>query len=213
MRKPMRSISQGESTGTAKRADGRALRQIACAGLFVLPLLAIVLLAPHRGLTQSAPAPVPTKPLPSRILYRQLFKHVLFLENQADYADQHGRNGNALRSYYQQRGKLTPAEAAALKRIAKQAEDDIKKIDGKIKAEIIQYRSVVPAAKPHSKSTVPPPPDLIPLQREKDSAVLAQAAALQAVLGKQKFQDFDAFARRELTPHVKVTNTPTTPGH
>jgi hypothetical protein len=182
----------------------------AVAVAFVTALL--LLIVPRHVSTQTAASQTPTTPLPSRILYRQLFKHVLFLDKQADYADQHGRDGNSLRNYYQRRANLTPSEAAALKQIAKKTDDDVRKIDDQIKAEIIRYRALLPAGK-GSKSTRPVPPDLSPLQRQKDRAVLAQAAALQALLGDQRFQDFDAFARRELTPHIKVTNTQTGQGH
>jgi hypothetical protein len=51
-----------------------------------------------------------------------MFKHVIFLDHQADLADQSGKDGGPLRNFYQIRANLSPAEAAALKKIARDTE-------------------------------------------------------------------------------------------
>jgi hypothetical protein len=48
------------------------------------------------------------------VVYGQVFKHVVFLDDQANLADQQGQSGNAMRNYYQTRAGLSATETALL---------------------------------------------------------------------------------------------------
>ena len=41
--------------------------------------------------------------VPPRVVYEQFFRHVMFLEKQADALDQKGKDGSHLRNFYQNR--------------------------------------------------------------------------------------------------------------
>ena len=93
------------------------------AGAALLLILLLCLALPHRtrSQSQSQAPPSPSKPLPQRVVYEQLFRHVNFLQQQATAADQQGKNGNALRNFYQTNAGLSTAETAALNQAAQNA--------------------------------------------------------------------------------------------
>jgi len=147
-----------------------------------------------------------TSPLPPRVVYAQLFRHILFLDKQADLADQRGLSGDALRSFYQTQSNLTLAEATALKTIAANTVAAAKGFDDQATAIIQQIRAQFPGGKLPSKNALPPPPaQLQVLQDAKDKLILDQVAALQAAFGPDRFKQFDTFVQREFTPHLTVT--------
>ena len=174
--------------------------------LLLLPVSAISQAPTAAPLGALAAPSIASKPLPPRVVYGQLFKHVLFLERQADLANQRGLNGNDLRNFYQERGRLSASEAAALKQIAADAVAQAQAIDDRIQVVITSFRAQFPGGRlPPNTALPPPPPELSDLQRQKDSVMLTKAAALRTTFGEERFQIFDAFVQREFAPHITVT--------
>jgi len=160
-----------------------------------------------------AQSPTPTggtvfsvRPAPTSTVYAQLFRHVLFLERQANLADQQGQNGQALRDFYQNRAHLTSAEAAALKQIASDTQTAMDAVNQQIHDMVQQFRASVPGGVLTSKDAMPaPPPALQGLQDKKNAIASTQLAALQTALGVDRFQKLDNYVQKEFAPHVFVS--------
>ncbi|HEY7336541.1 MAG TPA: hypothetical protein VH639_16735 [Bryobacteraceae bacterium] len=154
--------------------------------------------------------------VPPRVLYRQVFKHILFLEHQADLADQRGQNGSPLRNFYQNHANLTAAEAAALKQIARNAEQFTDGIDAQIHSEAVNFRAQFPVGRLSSGAALPAPPArLKQLQSQRDNGILSQVAAIQSLLGPARFQKFDQFVQATFAPHISqmLPGPPPQSGH
>jgi len=177
----------------------RAVR--ACLPFLVL----LVLLAlPHRTPSQTATATAQN--LAPRILYTQVFKHVVFLDYQADQVDQKGEDGNKLRNYYQMRVGLTPTEAALLKSTAHDAVTAVRAIEQQINTEVVIFRQQFSHGRPSNTPLPQVPPELLALQTAKNNAILSHVAALQTGLGAARFQLLDDYVRAAIAPHITVTN-------
>lgn len=146
-----------------------------------------------------------TTPIPTRIIYWQMFKHVNFLEQQADIVTQSGKDGSQLRNFYQNHAQLTATETALLKQTASSTAAAIQAIDQQIHAIALKYRAQNAGITPSTKKKLPPPPpELKTLQTQRDNAVLSQVVALQAGLGPTRSQQFDAYVQTCFGPHILV---------
>ena len=155
-------------------------------------------------------AATPQKSVPQRVVYSALFRHVIFLQPQASALDQQGKNGSALRDFYQTKAGLTAAEAAALNQASQNAATALQAAEAQIHTQVKALRTQTP--RPSPKSGPPPlPPILKTLQAQKDAAIMNQVAALYTALGPARFHQFDAFVQSTLTPHIAVSTIP--PGH
>jgi len=139
-----------------------------------------------------------------------VFQHLVFLDYQADLADQHGRNGNALRNYYQTHATLTPSEAALLKSTAHNAVTSIAAIDHQIAAAVAVFRAQFAGGKwPKSKPLPAPPAELQSLQAAKDNIILGHLSTIQSGFGASRFQHLDSFVQATIAPHITLTTAPT----
>jgi hypothetical protein len=167
-------------------------------------VLLLLLAVPHRTRSQSATPTAQT--LAPRILYTQVFKHIVFLDYQADQADLKGQDGNKLRNYYQARVGLTATEAALLKSTAHDAVTAVRAIDQQINTEVVIFRQQFSLGRPANAPLPQVPPELLALQTAKDNAILSQVAALQTGFGAGRFQILDKYVRAAIAPHIAVTN-------
>jgi hypothetical protein len=153
------------------------------------------------GATAGASAKQPSQ----RVVYRQFFKHVMFLEHQADLADKSGKDGSPLRNFHQNRARLTASETALMKQVAQDNINAVDAVDGEISAEIKKFRDQYPGGKLAPNTPLPQPPaKLHDLQTQRDNIILAHLATLQAGFGSARFQALDAYVQNEFTPHIKV---------
>lgn len=194
----------------------RALKRIRYARNWIVlaALLLLSLIWPHRTHSQQTTA---AQAIPQRVVYGQAFKHVVFLDDQADILDQQGGKGNALRKYYQSRAGLTDAETALLKSTAHNTVTAIAAVDQQIQTAVAEYRAQLPHDKWKPGAALPAlPAGLQTLQTQKDNLVLNAIAAIQSGYGAARFQNLDAFVQSELAPHITLTTakppTPATPG-
>jgi hypothetical protein len=180
--------------------------------LTMLPITVLLLLAvSHRTRSQTAAPTTATPAIPRRVIYKQAFQHLVFLDYQANIADQHGQNGNALRNYYQTHAGLTPTEAALLKSTAHDAVTAVAAVEKQIQAEVALYRAQIPGGKwPKGKPLPPIPPQLHTLQVTKDNVILSHIASLQTGFGATRFQILDTFVQATITPHITLSTTPKT---
>lgn len=178
-------------------------------GAALLLLLLVALLLPRHTRSQTSAATAgreEAKPVSQPVLYGQVFKHVAFLDDQADLADQRGGNGAELRNYYQVHATLAAAEAALLKSTSHDAVTALQAVDEQIHAVVVTYRAQFNNGKwPRNEPLPPLPPELKTLQTTKDNIVLGHLAALQTGFGADRFQHFDGYVQTAIAPHVTVT--------
>jgi hypothetical protein len=110
-------------------------------GLLLLLLFALFLIWPHRTRSQTSVAGGVPQSLPQRVIYGEAFKHIVFLDVQADLADQHGEDGSSLRNFYQTRAGLTDEEGALLKSTAQGVVTALQGVDERIRVAITTYRA------------------------------------------------------------------------
>ena len=179
-----------------------------------IPVLILVILAFvwRVGSQTTAPATGAANPLPQRVLYGQLFRHVVFLDYQAAAAEQAGQDGSALLNYYQVHAALTPTETALLKSTAHSAITSLTAVNQQIQSAALSFRTQLqnnqwPAGQPRPA----PPPELKVLQSTKDNIILNGLASLQSGFGASRFQHLDNYVQTVIAPHITVTNLPQVP--
>jgi hypothetical protein len=181
-------------------------RRNARAYLVLLLLFVVSLALPHRSRSQTATTTAAaTQALPQQIVYKQVFRTVVFLDTQADLDDQRGGNGTALRNYYQSKAVLTATETALLKSTAHSTVTAISAIDQQIQAAVIAYRGQL-QGRAFNGALPPLPPELQSLQTQKDNLVLNAVATIQAAFGSTRFQNLDTFVQTYVVPHITVTS-------
>ena len=181
--------------------------------VWLVLLFLVVLALPHHTRSQTSASTATTSPqsIPQRIIYHQLFNHVVYLDYQAGVADQQGLNGNALRNYYQVRAGLSAVETTLLKATAHDEITAVEAVDQQIQAEVALYRANFHNGKWPAKTPMPPlPAELHTLQVAKDNIILNHVAALQSGFGTD-FQRFDTYVQSALGPHITVTTIPSPP--
>jgi hypothetical protein len=185
------------------RIPARFIARIVRFGGLPVPILFLLVAWSVRP-QASTPAAATPQPLPQRIVYRQLFKNVVFLDQQADLADQGGKDGSPYRNFYQSHASLTSAEAAALKQAANNASTAVQAVETEIQTQIKLLRPQLAGVKPSPQHPLVTPPILKTLQAQKDAAILNQVAELQAAMGANRFQQFDSTIQALLAPHITV---------
>ena len=180
-------------------------------GVALSVLVLVAILAPRGTRSQtSGPANGATsKPIPQRIVYRQVFRHVVFLDQQAGLAVQNHQDSSQFSNFYQAKAGLTATETALLKATAHDAATAIQAIDQQIQAVVVTYRAQLPSNRLPSKGDLPAlPPELKTLQAAKDQAVLDHVTSLQTGFGTDRFQHFDSWVQSAITPHITVAQAP-----
>ncbi len=176
--------------------------------LMGMALLAVFLATPRRTNSQTSTASAALSP---RVVYGQVFKHIVLLDALADKADQQGQNGSVLRSYYQTKAGLTSAEAALVKNTAHATVTSVAAIDTQIRAAVALFRAQNGSAHWSRKNPPPPAPaSLLALQAQKDAAIQGGLAALQSGLGAARFLALDKFVQTDVQPHITVSTATTT---
>ena len=174
--------------------------------LLLLLLFALLLVWPHRTRSQTTTTTSAPQTLPQRVVYGQVFKHIVFLDDQANLADQRGQSGNAMRDYYQTRAGLSATETALLKNTAHNTVTALLAVDQQIQAALVTYRAQFHNGKWPAKTPLPPlPAALRTLQTQKDNLILNGLAAIQAGYAAASFQNLDSFVQNDIAPHITLS--------
>ncbi|MGO9096736.1 MAG: hypothetical protein ACLQGV_16140 [Bryobacteraceae bacterium] len=156
-----------------------------------------------------------------RISLPHLYRHFLAFQNHLDRVaaelDKQGKDGSGLRNHFQQTLGFDDSQFGAVRETALTLEAKLKDQDAKAKAIIDATRAKYPRAL-HSPADLPPvPPELVQLQRERDSIIEEQVAALKAKLGATPASTLDAFLEHHFAPTVTVNHVgpprPHNPAH
>lgn len=143
------------------------------------------------------------KSIPDYAVYRHLFHHHIALKQKAQELEQQGKDGKALRSFYQRQAKLSDDEARAFDQIATECEQEVAQQDAKAKAIIDAGLARYPGGKiPEGEKPPEAPPELKALWEDRNAIILRARDRLRAALGEQEFQRFNDFVERNVKPNI-----------
>jgi hypothetical protein len=182
--------------------------------LVLLLVIVAILVAPRhtRSQTPTPKASTTASAIPQRVVYEQVFKHVAFLDIQADLLDQRSGQGSGLRNYYQVHAALSNAETTVLKSTAHDAVVAVQAVDQQAHALVVAFRAQFANGRwPRGTPLPQPSPELKTLQIAKNNIVLNHLGALQTAFGSDRFQHFDNFVQTVIAPQITVSTVPKSP--
>ncbi|HEX8501371.1 MAG TPA: hypothetical protein VF659_12385 [Pyrinomonadaceae bacterium] len=142
--------------------------------------------------------------IPQFAVYRQLFRHLVFLKEKAAEKEQRGENGASLRGFYRQKAKLDEQQAAALDRIATETDAAVTKLDERAKKITDRIRAQYPEGKlPAGQQPPPFPEELKAMQKQRNETILRGRDRLREALGAQEFERFDQYVQQNVTSRMK----------
>ena len=175
----------------------------------------LVLLAGGLAFAQTAgPAATAQAAPPGALPLRLLYRHFLAVQNHLDRAaaahDQEGKDGSWLRNHYQHELGFTDAQFTAIRQTALRLESELKEQDAQAKA-VIDAAHAQQARTPGSPADVPP--ELVELQKGRDSLIDQEVALLRTELGLEAAGRLDTYLQRNFTSNLKVRTVPPPPPH
>jgi hypothetical protein len=142
--------------------------------------------------------------LPEAVVYRQIFRHVLALQQDADALEKKGEDASRQRSFYKKNAGLTDEEDAILTGVAKDCLAEVTRQDQEAYRLIRAVRSQVPNGVVAIGQVAPPPPaELSAMQEERDAITLRARDRLRSELGDQPFERFAQFVRTKIAPQIQ----------
>lgn len=171
------------------RNRGRSV--LALTLLFLLATATLLLLAPTKKVRAQT-----SRVVPDRVLYWNIFRHVIWLKHRADAAQEKGKDRSSLRRIVAQKIGLSDAQGATLESVALQCEADVAVVDKKAAPIIKKARSqYVAGMVPKGFSLPATSPELTELQAERNQTILRCRDTLHGLLGEEGFTKVDQFAR------------------
>lgn len=141
--------------------------------------------------------------IPEYTVYRHLFHHHVVLKQKAQELERQGKDGKALRAFYQKQANLSDDEARAFDEVASECEQEVAQQDAKAKAIIDAGLARYPGGKiPAGEKPPEAPAELKALWEERNAIILRARDHLHAALGDQEFQRFEEFVERDVKPNI-----------
>lgn len=154
---------------------------------------------------------IPSGPLQLRTLYR----HFLALQTQLDRAsnapDKQGKDSEGLRDHYQRELGFTSAQFAAVRHAGVRLEAELKAQDAKAKKLIDAFRAALPPSVTSAADLPPVPPELVELQKERESMIDREIERLNAALGPEAAAKLESYLRGNFSSHVSLQTLPPLP--
>lgn len=145
--------------------------------------------------------------IPQHVVYRELFRHFVFLKEKAAEKEQGGADGSSLRGFYKRKARLDEKQAEALDRIATETDDAVMKLDERGKKITDKIRAQYPEGKLARGQQPPPfPEELKAMQKQRNELILRGRERLREALGAQEFQRFDGYVQQEVASRMKPIN-------
>ncbi|HZQ92318.1 MAG TPA: hypothetical protein VFA60_11035 [Terriglobales bacterium] len=139
-------------------------------------------------------------PVPDHAAYARIFHEIAVLKGIADEAQKKGDDRSNLRSIVRKEARLSESEGAVLERIALQCEADLAALDARAQVIINKYLERYPYGIVNSSIPMaPPPPELKPMQTERNNLVLLARDRLRNELGEDSFAKFDRYVKKDVT--------------
>ncbi|WP_246604691.1 hypothetical protein [Chloracidobacterium aggregatum] len=127
-------------------------------------------------------------------LYRTLFHTIFLLNEQAEEAERAGRTdvAQALRRAFKQEAGLEVEQGVVLDRLAAACEQAVRAVDARARAILAARRANYPDGKLRAgQQPLPPSPELLALQREREAVVLRYRDRLRAAFGPRAWEEFE----------------------
>jgi hypothetical protein len=134
----------------------------------------------------------PRPPVPYHIVYDSFFFRVMWFEKQADQYAAQGKDDSGLRSQIRLQARLTAAEEATLKNVAR---------DYSVKNDVL-LETMRTLAKGGMRPDLSP--ELRDLLSQREKNVLNHVAQLRSTLGPAQFKLLDMYVRRSSTVRPPV---------
>lgn len=155
--------------------------------------------------TSQSPQGVPE--IPQFVVYRQLFRHCVFLKEKAAEKEQRGEDGLSFREFHKRKAGLNEKQAEALDRIAVETDDAVTKLDERAKKITDEIRAQYPEGKlPPGQSPPPFPEELRGMQKQRNEIILRGRDRLHKALGEQEFRRFDEYVQQNIASRMKPIN-------
>jgi hypothetical protein len=170
-------------------------------------LLCIAFAGSALGTTTGSHPPSSMQFTPKRAPEAHLYWHFLlyqnYLDRQAVIREQQGKDGQTLRSHFQQRLHFTDAQFGIVRQAGLKLEADLKAVEAKVMPIVEQDRQWI---KVHGRTDGPPPghPLVQELQKEHEAIVAGAMEQLNKSLGAENAAKFQTFIDTEWAPHVTV---------
>ncbi|WP_058866063.1 hypothetical protein [Chloracidobacterium thermophilum] len=132
--------------------------------------------------------------VPEPVLYRTLFHTVFLLNEEAAAAERSGRTeaAQALRRAFRQEAGLGAEESTILDRLAAECEAAVRGVDAQAREILAARRANYPDGKlREGQEPLPPSPELLVLQREREVLVLRYRDQLQEAFGPRAWERFE----------------------
>jgi hypothetical protein len=181
-------------------------------GLSAIFALAFLFISSDFAQAQSKPPVLQPGNAPKTVVYRHLFKHMEYLEEQAKAMERAGADARPLRDHYKAAAKLSDSEDSLLKGIAFSTNAAVDAQDRKAKAIVDAVRAKHPDGRLAPGEKVPDPPkELAQLQAVRSQLLDNAIAQVRSAFGEKRFQDFEAFVETKVSPKVAWTPVLITP--
>jgi hypothetical protein len=165
-------------------------------------------LAGHASLAAAAPQnPQGAPEIPQFAVYRELFRHFVFLKEKAAEKEKRGEDGSAFRGFYKRKAGLDEKQVAALDLIASETDDAVTKLDERAKKITDKIRAKYPEGKlPRGQQPPAFPEELKAMQKQRNETILRGRDRLRDALGVQEFQRFDEYVQQNVASRMKPIN-------
>ncbi len=145
--------------------------------------------------------------IPQFAVYRQLFRHYVFLKEKAAEKEQRGGDGSSFRGLHKRKAGLDEKQAEALDRIATETDDAVTRLDERAKKITDKIRAQYPEGKlPPGQSPPPFPEELKAMQKQRNETILRGRDRLREALGEQEFRRFDEYVQQNVASGMKPIN-------
>lgn len=161
----------------------------------------------HPTRQKQATSPTQRQTIPSQAVYFQLFRQVAALEAKAVESP---ANADKYRVLYRNLAGLTEAQNAILLKTAVDCTRQVDTLDARAKTIIASFRAQFPNGQiPPGKTLPPPPPELLQLQKDRDSTILRFRDQLRTAFGEAAFTRFDTFVQGNIGSKMTVSRLST----
>ena len=150
---------------------------------------------------------IPVRPpsnIPTPILYRIFFQHIVAVDGVAANLDAQGKPGGSdFRAWYQNSIRLSDQDTAALKQNAAACTQAVAAQEVQIKAIVDQFHAANPKL-PKSGTLPPPPPQLQLLVQGRTDITNGCIQTLQSALSAGTFTKVDSYVRYRFSQNLSV---------
>jgi hypothetical protein len=154
---------------------------------------------------QAGAAAAQAPDIPEHVVYGLLFRERALFRKKAREQEQKGADGAHFRDFHLNKLKLGAAQAAALDRVADEANREVTRLDREARRIIDDARAKHPGGLLRDGELPPTPPaELTELENERTGVLLRAREQLRAALGDAEFQRLEALLKADAAERMKV---------